>query len=59
MKEKLLWVVQNNLYNEVGYAQFIKSLERLESNYIIVKPIPFTNIIVPNLRGTTQLVISL
>lgn len=43
----LLWVVQNNLYKEEGYNKFLNSLERLECNYIIVKPIPFTNIIIP------------
>ena len=44
---KLLWVVQDNLYNEDGYARFMTALERLECNYIVVKPIPFTNIILP------------
>jgi len=43
----MLWVVQNNLYNEVGYARFIKALERLGVDYLIVKPVPFTNKILP------------
>jgi len=43
----MLWVVQNNLYNEVGYARFIKALERLQVDYLIVKPVPFTNKILP------------
>jgi hypothetical protein len=43
----MLWIVQNNLYNELGYARFIKALERLDVDYLIVKPVPFTNTILP------------
>jgi hypothetical protein len=43
----MLWIVQNNLYNEAGYARFIKALERLGVDYLIVKPVPFTNKILP------------
>lgn len=44
----LLWVVQDNLYNEDGYVRFLEALERLDCNYIIVKPVPFTNILLPS-----------
>lgn len=43
----MIWVVQNNLYNEQGYARFIEALDRLGLDRVIVKPIPFTNRFVP------------
>jgi len=43
----MLWIIQNNLYNEAGYVKFIEALERLECDYLIVKPIPFTNQFLP------------
>ena len=43
----MLWVVQNNLYNEYGYKNFITALDRLGSNYVVVKPVPFSTIILP------------
>jgi len=43
----MLWVVQNNLYNEAGYERFITALERLGVDYLIVKPVPFTNKFLP------------
>lgn len=43
----MLWIVQNNLYNEAGYVKFLGALERLEVDYLVVKPIPFTNQFVP------------
>lgn len=43
----MFWVVQNNLYNEAGYVRFIEALKRLEVDYIVVKPIPFTNQFLP------------
>lgn len=39
----MLWVIQNNLFNEEGYARFVNALIRLELEYIVIKPIPFTN----------------
>lgn len=41
------WIIQDNLYNEYGYQKFIKALDRLNCDYTIVKPVPFTNIVVP------------
>lgn len=41
------WVVQNNLYNEAGYVRFIEALDHLKIDYAIVKPVPFTNILLP------------
>lgn len=43
----MLWIIQNNLYNEDGYVKFINALDRLGSQYLTVKPVPFTNIILP------------
>ncbi len=43
----MLWVIQNNLYNERGYVRFIEALERLGVDHLIVKPVPFTNILLP------------
>ena len=43
----MFWVVQSNLYNELGYVRFIEALERLQVDYIVVKPIPFTNQFLP------------
>lgn len=44
---EMLWIVQDNLYNEAGYIRFIEALQRLNCNYLIVKPVPFTNILLP------------
>jgi len=43
----MLWIVQNNLYNEAGYVRFIEALDRLELEYLVIKPIPFTNQFLP------------
>jgi hypothetical protein len=43
----MLWVVQNNLYNEAGYVRFIEALDRFSSNYIVVKPVPFFDLLLP------------
>ena len=44
----MLWIVQDNLYNEDGYVRFIGALQRLNCNYLIVKPVPFTNVLLPS-----------
>jgi len=43
----MLWIVQNNLYNETGYVRFLDALVRFNCDHIIVKPVPFTSIILP------------
>ena len=43
----MLWVVQTNLYNETGYVRFLEALVRLDIEHVIVKPVPFTSIILP------------
>ena len=43
----MLWIVQNNLYNENGYVRFLDALVRFNCDHIIVKPVPFTSIILP------------
>lgn len=45
--QKLLWIVQENLYNEDGYARFIEALERLDCDYQVVKVVPIFNKIIP------------
>lgn len=45
----MLWVVQNNLYNEYGYKNFLNALDRMKSNYVVVKPVPiFLKIVSPD-----------
>jgi hypothetical protein len=41
------WIVQSNLFDEAGYVHFIEALERLGFEYEVVKPVPFTNILLP------------
>lgn len=43
----MIWVIQNNLWEEAGYVRFVKELDRLGIEYVTVKPVPFTNIILP------------
>lgn len=43
----MLWVVQNNLYNEYGYKKFLTALDRMGSDYVVVKPVPFSDILLP------------
>lgn len=41
------WVIQSNLYNEAGYVAFMNALERLNLPKTVVKPVPFTNRLLP------------
>lgn len=41
------WILQNNLHSEYGYNNFIKSLNKKNADILYVKPIPFTDIILP------------
>ena len=43
----MLWVIQSNLFNEAGYARFVDALDHLGLEYVTVKPIPFTNRLLP------------
>lgn len=43
----MLWIVQKDLWEEDGYVKFVEALDRLEIEYLIVKPVPFTNRIMP------------
>jgi len=43
----MLYVVQNNLYNEYGYNQLMETLERFSLPYVIVKPVPFAMHLLP------------
>lgn len=39
----MFWVVQEDLYQEYNYDKFINALDRLGVDYVMVKPIPFTD----------------
>ena len=39
----MLWILQNNLYNERGYGELIEILNRLDLPILFVKPVPFTD----------------
>lgn len=41
------WIIQSNLFNEVGYTNLINTLERLQLPHTIVKVIPFSHTIDP------------
>ena len=43
----MLWIVQQDLWDEAGYVGFINALDRLEIEYLVIKPVPFTNRIMP------------
>ena len=43
----MLWIVQKDLWDEAGYVTFVEALDRLDIEYLIIKPVPFTNRIVP------------
>lgn len=43
----MFWVLQSNLYNEYGYKKLLDSMENLSLSYLIVKPVPFTNRLLP------------
>ena len=39
------WVLQDNIYKEYGYVEFVKTLRRMGEHVTIVKPVPFSNIL--------------
>ena len=43
----MLWIVQKDLWDEAGYVTFVEALDRLGIEYLIIKPVPFTNRIMP------------
>ena len=43
----MLWIVQKDLWDEEGYIGFVNALDRLGKEYLIIKPVPFTNRILP------------
>ena len=43
----MLWIVQKDLWDEAGYVTFVEALDRLDIEYLIIKPVPFTNRIMP------------
>ena len=43
----MLWIVQKDLWDEEGYLGFVRALDRMDKEYLIIKPVPFTNKIMP------------
>lgn len=49
----MFWVVQSDLYNEYGYEELLRTLNRFGIPHQIVKPVPFTSkLIHPNTDPT-------
>ena len=48
MKKGILFVLQDNIYKEYGYTQFVDTLRRSGRNMILVTPVPFSNILLPS-----------
>jgi hypothetical protein len=44
----MFWVVQNNIFNENGYAELLHALERLGIQHQVVKIVPFIHTIEPD-----------
>jgi hypothetical protein len=42
----MFWIVQEDLYNEYKYDEFLNALDRMNIDHVLVKPIPFTNTLV-------------
>lgn len=49
----MLWIVQNNLYNEEAYDAFIAALEACGQPYQVVKVVPFAHILDPEIGPQT------
>jgi hypothetical protein len=45
--KEMLWIVQKDLWDEAGYVKFVEALDRLGIEYMIIRPVPFTNKILP------------
>lgn len=41
------WILQDNLYNEPGYQKLVGVLDRLGLPHTVVKPVPFTDRLIP------------
>ena len=46
----MFWVLQNNLFNEVGFQSLVGTLERMSIKHTIVKVVPFVGEIIPNIN---------
>jgi len=44
------WVIQNNIHREVGYDAFIEALDRQKLSYDLVKVIPFSHELEPDVN---------
>jgi len=44
------WVIQNNIKREVGYDAFIESLDRQGISYDLVKVVPFSHTLIPDVN---------
>lgn len=47
MRKNILWVLEDNIYKDYGYVRFVEMLQRMGEKVTFVKPVPFTNILLP------------
>ena len=52
---KMHWVIQDNLFKEKGYIEFVDALDKLSVNYTAVQVIPFSHEIIPEIINDKQL----
>ncbi len=50
------WVVQNNMFSEEGFARLLAALERLQVSYTLVKVVPFSHDLVPDVQPPERLI---
>lgn len=50
------WVVQNNLYNEKGFAVLMRALERFELPHDVIKVVPFSHELIPDINPENPVV---
>ena len=43
------WIVSNNMFNEEGFARLLAAFERMDVKHTLVKTIPFTNHLLPEI----------
>ena len=43
----MLWVVQNDLFEERGYGRFIHQLDKLNVPHMLIKVVPFMDKLLP------------
>lgn len=56
MSKQLKWIVQQNLFNEVGYNDFVGTIEKMGFDYIPLKVVPFSGELIPEINETEGIV---